>query len=86
MKVKKGQQIDLEISDVAFGGKGLSKVDGLTVFVKQAVPGDKLTARIVKKKKRFAAYRFDWLGMFQYRLLCVSKRKQRVSAKTQHPR
>ncbi len=57
MKVKKGQQLDLEITDIAFGGRGLAKADGLAVFVDQAVPGDAVSARVTKKKKNYAEAR-----------------------------
>jgi len=54
MGLKKGEFIELEITGMAFGGKGLAKVDGLAVFVEKAVPLDRIKARIVKKKKSFA--------------------------------
>jgi 23S rRNA (uracil1939-C5)-methyltransferase len=57
MPVKKGQLIELEIEDIAFGGKGFAKVDGMAVFVDQAVPLDRVAARIVKKKRTFAEAR-----------------------------
>jgi 23S rRNA (uracil1939-C5)-methyltransferase len=57
MTVKKGQQLELDISDIAFGGKGLTRVDGLAVFVDQAVPQDRVVARITKKKKSYAEAR-----------------------------
>lgn len=57
MAVKKGQTIELEIDQIAFGGKGLCRVDGMAVFVDQAVPGDRVAARIVKKKKSYAEAR-----------------------------
>jgi 23S rRNA (uracil1939-C5)-methyltransferase len=57
MKVKKGQIHELEIAQLAFGGKGLARIDGMAVFVDQAVPGDRVMARIVKKKKSFAEAR-----------------------------
>ncbi len=57
MTVKKGQIIDLEISRLAFGGKGLTRVDGMAVFVDQAVPRDRVRACIIKKKKRYAQAR-----------------------------
>lgn len=57
MKIKKRQEIELEITDMAFGGKGLAKVDGYAVFVDQAVPSDRVLARIIKKKKNFAQAR-----------------------------
>ena len=54
MKIKKGQRIEIEITGIAFGGRGLSRVDGLAVFVDQAVPGDRGIIRITKKKKNYA--------------------------------
>jgi 23S rRNA (uracil1939-C5)-methyltransferase len=61
MKVKKGQLIKLSISGIAFGGKGLARVDGLAVFVDKAAPLDVVIARIVKKKKQYAEARVDTL-------------------------
>ncbi len=61
MKVKKGQQLKLSISGIAFGGKGLARVDGLAVFVDKAVPLDVVIARIIKKKKQYAEARVDTL-------------------------
>ena len=57
MTIKKGQQLDVEISDIAFGGRGLVRLDGLAVFVDQAVPGDRANIRIYKKKKNYAEAR-----------------------------
>lgn len=57
MAVKKGQIIELEIPQIAFGGKGLCRVDGMAVFVDQAVPQDRVKARIIKKKKNYAEAR-----------------------------
>jgi len=57
MTVKKGQEIELTVSDLAFGGKGIAFIDGLAVFVDQAVPLDRVVVRIVRKKKRHAEAR-----------------------------
>ena len=57
MKIKKGQLVELEISGIAFGGRGLARVNGLAVFVDGAVPLDLVIARIVKKKKQYAEAR-----------------------------
>jgi 23S rRNA (uracil1939-C5)-methyltransferase len=54
MSVKKGQELKLEISGLAFGGKGIARKDGFTVFVDHTVPLDIVVARIIKKKKNFA--------------------------------
>jgi 23S rRNA (uracil1939-C5)-methyltransferase len=57
MSVKKGQQFEVEITDIAFGGKGLTRIDGLAVFVDQAIPGDRAVIRIFKKRKNYARAR-----------------------------
>lgn len=59
MAVKKGQLLKLRISGMAFGGKGIAKVDGLSVFVDQTAPLDLVIARIIKKKKNYAEARVD---------------------------
>lgn len=51
--IKKGQDMHLEISDLAFGGRGLAKISGYAVFVDGAVEGDLVCARITKAKKSF---------------------------------
>jgi 23S rRNA (uracil1939-C5)-methyltransferase len=58
MTIKKGQELELEILDLAFGGRGIARLDGMAVFVDQCVPGDRVLARITKKKKHFAEARF----------------------------
>ena len=54
MTVKKKQIVECEIIDVAFGGKGLAKIDGFAVFVDQTVTGDRVAARIIRKKRNYA--------------------------------
>lgn len=61
MKVKKNQIFEVEIDNIAFGGKGLAKLDGYTLFIDQAVPGDLAAVRITKKKKSYAEARVDRL-------------------------
>jgi 23S rRNA (uracil1939-C5)-methyltransferase len=61
MKIKKGQLVELEVSGIAFGGRGVARVDGLAVFVDGAVPLDVVIARIVKKKKQYAEARVHTL-------------------------
>lgn len=57
MTVKKKQEISLDVTGLAFGGRGIARVDGYTIFVDGAVPGDRVMARIVKKKKSYAEAR-----------------------------
>ena len=54
MKIKKRTTVELDITDLAIGGKGLAKPDGFPVFVDRTLPGDRAMVRIVKKKKSFA--------------------------------
>jgi 23S rRNA (uracil1939-C5)-methyltransferase len=54
MKIRKGQLLELNISGITFGGKGLARADGLVVFVDQAVPLDLVVARVNKRKKQYA--------------------------------
>lgn len=54
LKVKKGEDVELTIESLAYGGKGVAHVDGLTIFVERTLPGQKVLARVYKKKKSFA--------------------------------
>ena len=42
------------IERLAAGGDGIARVDGLTVFVPRAAPGDRVRARITRVERRFA--------------------------------
>ncbi|MGD9175994.1 MAG: TRAM domain-containing protein, partial [Desulfobacterales bacterium] len=57
MNIKKGQSLEVQISDIAYGGKGLVRINGLAVFVDQAVPGDQVLIRITRKRKKHAEAR-----------------------------
>jgi len=52
-KLKRGQEIKLTISDLAFGGRGISKLDDLVFFVKDAIPNQEVIAKISKIKKKY---------------------------------
>lgn len=45
------------ITGVAFGGKGIAKLNGFTVFVDQTIPGDKALIQITRRKKNYAEAR-----------------------------
>ena len=52
--MKKGVVIDsLEITGISSEGKGVGRVNGQVVFVKETVPGDVVKAKVVGKKKKF---------------------------------
>jgi len=50
---KRGDTLSLSIDDLAFGGEGVGRVDGYVVFVRGAVPGDRLRVRLVDARPRF---------------------------------
>ncbi len=52
--IKKSKTYELEITDLAFGGKGLTKPDGFPVFIDRCIPGDLVFVKIIKKKKSWA--------------------------------
>jgi len=54
MAARKGDIVELHVDRVAFGGQGVARIEGLVIFVKGAVPGDRVRALIVKKKKAYA--------------------------------
>ncbi len=53
--------VDLAVTGLAFGGKGVAKIDEFVVFVTGAVPGDVVRARVTKNKKRYAEARAEEL-------------------------
>jgi 23S rRNA (uracil1939-C5)-methyltransferase len=53
----RGEQLEVEIDSLAFGGRGVARADGLVVFVSGALPGDRVRAEITKAKRRFAEAR-----------------------------
>jgi len=54
MRIRKSDIVELWVDRMAFGGRGVARMDGLVVFVEGAVPGDRVMARIVRKKKDYA--------------------------------
>ncbi len=52
--VTEGQTVELEITDMTDDGKGLGRLSGLAIFVAGAIPGDRVSARITRLKKRYA--------------------------------
>ena len=51
--MKKNDFVTLTIEDIGVGGEGIGKAEGMTFFVKDAVVGDVIEARITKLKKNY---------------------------------
>ena len=50
----RGSEIELVIESLAYGGMGLARKHNFVIFVKYAIPGQKVIARIYKKRKGYA--------------------------------
>lgn len=56
-RVERGQELELTIDGLAHGGAGVARLDGYVVFVRDAVPGDRVRATVTKRKKAYAEAR-----------------------------
>jgi 23S rRNA (uracil1939-C5)-methyltransferase len=52
--VKKGEEVELRIDSLAYGGNGVGRHDGFVVFARGGLPGDTVRARVTKVKRGFA--------------------------------
>lgn len=59
MKYEKNEIVTVTIEDIGSEGEGIGRVEGFTLFVKDAVVGDTVEARIVKNKKTYAYGRLE---------------------------
>lgn len=57
MVVRKGESVEIEVEKVAFGGRGIARRHGFVLFVRGGLPGDRVLARVYRKKKDFAEAR-----------------------------
>ena len=53
VSIKKGVDVELNIESLAFGGMGVAHFNEMVTFVKNAIPGQKVTARITKKRSSY---------------------------------
>ncbi len=51
---KKDDVLTVDIVDIGNDGEGIGKIDGYTLFIKDAVIGDKVSAKVMKAKKNYA--------------------------------
>ncbi|MEA2255209.1 MAG: rRNA (uracil1939-C5)-methyltransferase [Solirubrobacteraceae bacterium] len=71
-----GQELELTIDDLAYGGAGVARLEGYVVFVRGAVPGDRVRAVVTKRKKAYAEART---------LEVLEPSPERVPAVADHP-
>ena len=59
MAYEKNDMVTVTIEDVGMEGEGIGKIDGFPLFIKDAVMGDTVEAKIIKSKKNYAYARVE---------------------------
>lgn len=54
MQLQKGQIVEFDVHALAFGGAGIGKYEGMSVFVEGTMPGDRVQAAFTRIKAKFA--------------------------------
>ena len=52
--VHKGEELELRIDSLAYGGNGVARLNGFVIFVRRGLPGDLVRAQVTKVKRSFA--------------------------------
>jgi 23S rRNA (uracil1939-C5)-methyltransferase len=73
---QRGDELELTIDSLAYGGAGVARTDGYVVFVSGAVPGDRVRAVIGKRKRAWAEARTVEI---------VAPSPDRIAAVADHP-
>ena len=76
--MNKNELIELTIEDISSEGLGIGHANGMAVFVKDAVVGDRIIARVVKVRKNYAYGRLEKLlspGPDRVEPLCPAARQ-----------
>ena len=53
----RGDELELSVDSLAFGGAGVARLDGYVVFVQDGIPGDRVRAVVGKSKRAYAEAR-----------------------------
>ncbi|MFT7184596.1 MAG: 23S rRNA (uracil1939-C5)-methyltransferase [Oceanicoccus sp.] len=75
MKPKKGQELEVTVDRIVFGGKGIAEHEGFKIFVPDTCPGDLVKIGIGKVKKNYAEAKV---------LELIKPSDQRIEAKCAH--
>jgi predicted RNA-binding protein with TRAM domain len=54
MELRDGMELELAVSRLALGGRGVARLDGRVVFVDGGLPGARVRARVTRVRKGFA--------------------------------
>src|SRR5881227_1133607 len=73
---RRGAELELRIDSLAYGGAGVARRDGYVVFVRDAVPGDRVRARVSKSKRAYAEART---------IEVIEPSPERIAPRAEHP-
>jgi 23S rRNA (uracil1939-C5)-methyltransferase len=73
---RRGDELELTIDSLAYGGAGVARLDGYVVFVQGGMPGDRVRAIVGKSKRAYAEARIGEL---------LAPGPERVPARADHP-
>ena len=51
MPPRPGDELELDVTTLAYGGQGVARADEFVMFVRGAVPGDRVRARVTRRKQ-----------------------------------
>ena len=54
LPVSPGQEVEAEVTDLAYGGDGVAKYKNFTIFIPYSIPGDRILAKVAAVKKNYA--------------------------------
>ncbi len=76
IRPRPGDELELTVDSLAFGGAGVARRDGYVVFVAGAIPGDRVRASVTKAKRGYAEARATAI---------VEPSAERIPAVASHP-
>jgi 23S rRNA (uracil1939-C5)-methyltransferase len=76
VRPRRGEQLELTVDSLAYGGAGVARLDGYVVFVADAIPGDRVRAVVGKSKRAYAEARA---------IEILEPSPDRLEAKAAHP-
>ncbi len=54
MPPRPGDNVELDVTSLAYGGQGVARLDEFVIFVRGAVPGDRVLARVTRRRQSHA--------------------------------
>ncbi len=57
MRLRPGEEIEIDVDRAAMEGRGVGRLGELVVFVDRALPGERVTARVTRSQRNFAQAR-----------------------------